>query len=167
MHTTTSYAHTLCMPQVGNVYIRTRFPYVCHKSWLYDTQAKYGEMFAGHNIQHPSTYIPHYWIIVRTCMCMIYMQQWDSSHPFCWIHDQRPGNLSMEFWRTTLRSSNVSAWWRSLCEWESGSGGLWSNLVASQLWTFSRIFFQVGSLLEFGNSRTLQDSVTTNWSGGR
>ena len=74
-------------------------------------------------------YIPHYWIIVRTCMCMIYMQQWDSSHPSCWIHDQRAGNLSMEFWRTTLRSSSVSAWWRSLWEWESGSGGCGQMLL--------------------------------------
>ena len=95
-------------------------------------------------------FVPHYWIIVRTCMCMIYMQQWDSSHPSCWIHDQRPGNLSMESWRTTLRSSNVSAWWRSLWEWESGSGGLWSNLVASQLWTFSRNFFKLEAFQSLG-----------------
>lgn len=48
-----------------------------------------------------------------------------------------------------------------------GEWGLWSNLVASQLWTFSRIFFSSYKpfrVWEFQNPPGFQ---TTNWSGGR
>lgn len=100
-------------------------------------------------------YIPHYLFIVRTCMCMIYMQQWDSSIPFVEyaisgqaIFQWSPGELPFGAATFPLGEGHR----------ESGRVGAVVKSCCITTLNFFKDFFQVGSLPEFGNSRTLQDS---------